>query len=80
MREMERRVEDTKIAVFEAPGMEENVYSTAWIFGTFRGYLWNMLLESNLILPPTNLSIQISLRSYKFEFKPSKSHSLMSGA
>lgn len=51
MREMERRVEDTKIAAFEAPGMEENVYRTAWIFGTFRGYLWNMLLESNLILP-----------------------------
>ena len=51
MPEMERRVEDTKIAVF-GPDMKENVYRTPWIFGTFISmeYLWKMLLESKILL------------------------------
>lgn len=61
MPEMERRVEDTKIAVF-GPDMKENVYRTPWIFGTFREYLWKMLLESKILL--SNNIIHTSLVTF----------------
>ena len=58
MPEMNERIENTHMAKFEAPGFKVWAYTTVWIFGKFRGFVWKMLLESKSLLS-NNLFIQI---------------------
>ena len=38
------------MAKSEAAGIKESVYTSVWIFGKFRRFLWKMLLESKTLL------------------------------
>ena len=48
MLEFEEDSKKSKIAKFDAPGIE--VYMTVWILGKFWGFLWIIVLESKVLL------------------------------
>ena len=41
------------MARFEAPGIEEQVFTTVWIFGKFRAFVWKVFVESKALLSKT---------------------------
>jgi len=47
---MKAHIKNNKMTKFEAPGIKEWFYTTVWLFGKFRGFVWKMLRESNALL------------------------------